>query len=106
MDPAGVAVDGTGQLLHGDLVLGGGGGADLWVAGQLCGRTEAPARRGGGRGGQRRRPGAGNVSLALSADSDNDRIVLFQGSAVPAAPGLPGLPERVRPLLAVRDGAF
>ncbi len=43
--------------------------------------------------------GAGNVVVT---DSHNDRIVLFQGAAVPAASGLP---ERVRPLLAVRDGS-
>jgi hypothetical protein len=43
--------------------------------------------------------GEGNVVVA---DSDNDHIVLFQDTAVPA---VPGLPERVRPLLVVSDCA-
>ena len=42
--------------------------------------------------------GAGNVFVT---DYGKHRIVVFQGAAVPAAPGLP---ERVRPLLAGRDG--
>ena len=93
-NPRGVAVDGAGSVFVSDY---GNRVVVFSAAGEVVRTIGGP----GSGAGQLRSPcgvavdGDGNVLVA-------GRIVVFQGAAFPAAPGLP---ESVRPLLAGRDGA-